>query len=205
MREFAYEAALPTVGDRAEPERDLWPAMLRGSMSKACGAGPGPHSLVRLGAGWRAGGVCCGGSAHHSGDSLLPVTGSRKRSAESEVVMNTHPYLRAFLAGAFVPTRLMPATLTALCDEADFFRCRFPDRARARFSVALVPFLWAVWNPNQSMFQTAHRNGTSANGKTSPRSIGKIRIFKNQLRHKKYSQHRRHQQGRHKRPGKKCA
>jgi len=60
--------------------------------------------------------------------------------------MNTHPYLRAFLAGAFVPTLLLPLMLTAFILLRLVFQVGFPIERGLVFPMALVPCLWALWN-----------------------------------------------------------
>jgi len=60
--------------------------------------------------------------------------------------MNTHPYLRAFLAGAFVPTLLMPAMLMAFVAARLILQAPFPIERGLVFPMALVPCLWALWN-----------------------------------------------------------
>jgi hypothetical protein len=59
--------------------------------------------------------------------------------------MNTHPYLRAYLAGVFVPTLVLPLLLT-------FVILRFvlqvpvPVEQALIFPMAVVPLLWGLWN-----------------------------------------------------------
>ena len=59
--------------------------------------------------------------------------------------MNTHPYLRAYLAGVFVPTLVLPLLLT-------FVILRFvlqvpvPVEQALIFPLAVVPLLWGLWN-----------------------------------------------------------
>jgi len=60
--------------------------------------------------------------------------------------MNTHPYLRAFLAGAFVPTLLLPVMLTGFIVSRLVFEVPFPIERGLVFPMALVPCLWAIWN-----------------------------------------------------------
>ena len=60
--------------------------------------------------------------------------------------MNTHPYLRAFLAGAFVPTLLLPVMLTGFIVARLVFQVPFPIERGLVFPMALVPCLWALWN-----------------------------------------------------------
>ena len=60
--------------------------------------------------------------------------------------MNTHPYLRAFLAGAFVPTLVLPVILTGFIVVRLVFELPLPIERGLVFPMALVPCLWALWN-----------------------------------------------------------
>ena len=60
--------------------------------------------------------------------------------------MNPHPYLRAFLAGAFVPTLVLPLMLTAFILLRLVMQVPFPFERGLVFPMALVPSLWALWN-----------------------------------------------------------
>jgi hypothetical protein len=60
--------------------------------------------------------------------------------------MNTHPYLRAFLAGVFVPTLVLPLLLTAFIVVRLVFEIPYPIERGLVFPMALVPALWGVWN-----------------------------------------------------------
>jgi hypothetical protein len=60
--------------------------------------------------------------------------------------MNTHPYLRAFLAGAFVPTLLLPLMLIGFIVFRLGLQIPFPIERGLVFPMALVPSLWALWN-----------------------------------------------------------
>jgi len=59
--------------------------------------------------------------------------------------MNSHPYLRAYMAGIFVPTFILPLLLT-------FVILRFvlqipvPVEQALIFPMAVVPLLWGLWN-----------------------------------------------------------
>src|ERR1035438_5594957 len=66
--------------------------------------------------------------------------------AESEVSMNTHPYLRAFLAGTFVPTLILPLFLTVFIVVRLILQTPIPIERGLVFPMALVPILWALWN-----------------------------------------------------------
>jgi hypothetical protein len=60
--------------------------------------------------------------------------------------MKTHPYLRAFLAGAFVPTIILPLLLTGFIVLRFGLNFPFPIERGLVFPMALVPSLWALWN-----------------------------------------------------------
>ena len=60
--------------------------------------------------------------------------------------MKTHPYLRAFLAGAFVPTLVLPILLTGFIVARFVLQIPFPMERGLVFPMALVPSLWALWN-----------------------------------------------------------
>jgi hypothetical protein len=60
--------------------------------------------------------------------------------------MNSHPYLRAFLAGAFVPTLILPVVLTVFIVLRLALQVPFPIERGLVFPMGLVPLLWSVWN-----------------------------------------------------------
>jgi len=60
--------------------------------------------------------------------------------------MNTHPYLRAFLAGAFVPTLILPVMLTVFIIVRLVLQVPVAIERGLVFPLALVPCLWALWN-----------------------------------------------------------
>jgi len=60
--------------------------------------------------------------------------------------MTNHPYLRAFLAGAFVPTLILPLMLTGFIVLRMVLQVPFPFERGIIFPMALVPSLWALWN-----------------------------------------------------------
>ena len=60
--------------------------------------------------------------------------------------MNSHPYLRAFLAGAFVPTLILPLILCAYVVFRLALQFPFPFERGLVFPMGLVPLLWALWN-----------------------------------------------------------
>ena len=70
--------------------------------------------------------------------------------------MNTHPYLRAFLAGILVPTLVLPLLLIAFIVLRVVMQISFPIERGLVFPMALVPALWGVW----SMLWQASRDST---------------------------------------------
>jgi hypothetical protein len=66
--------------------------------------------------------------------------------AESEVPMNTHPYLRAFLAGIFVPALVLPLILTGFIVLRLVLQVPVPIEQALIFPMAVVPSLFGLWN-----------------------------------------------------------
>ena len=60
--------------------------------------------------------------------------------------MNPHPYLRAFLAGVFVPTLVLPLLLTGFIVVRLVLQFPVPIERGIIFPMALVPSLWGIWN-----------------------------------------------------------
>jgi hypothetical protein len=60
--------------------------------------------------------------------------------------MNSHPYLRAFLAGVFIPTLVLPLILTLFIVVRLLLRFPVPIERGIIFPMALVPSLWGIWN-----------------------------------------------------------
>lgn len=60
--------------------------------------------------------------------------------------MNPHPYLRAFLAGVFIPTLVLPLLLTGFIVVRLVLRFPVPIERGIIFPMALVPSLWGIWN-----------------------------------------------------------
>jgi hypothetical protein len=60
--------------------------------------------------------------------------------------MNTHPYLRAYLAGVFVPTLILPLLLTAFIVVRIVLKVPVPIEQGLIFPMAVVPLLWGLWN-----------------------------------------------------------
>ncbi len=60
--------------------------------------------------------------------------------------MNTHPYLRAFLAGIFVPALGLPLMLAGFILIRLALQVPVPIERAIIFPMALVPLLWGLWN-----------------------------------------------------------
>jgi hypothetical protein len=60
--------------------------------------------------------------------------------------MNTHPYLRAFLAGIFVPALVLPLVLVGFIVVRIVLQVPVPIEQAMVFPMALVPLLWGLWN-----------------------------------------------------------
>ena len=60
--------------------------------------------------------------------------------------MNTHPYLRAFLAGVFVPTLILPGMLLLFLILHYAFQPSFPVERGLIFPMSLIPVTWGLWN-----------------------------------------------------------
>jgi hypothetical protein len=60
--------------------------------------------------------------------------------------MNTHPYLRAYLAGVFVPTLVLPLLLAVFIVARIVLKVPIPIEQAMIFPMAVVPSLFGLWN-----------------------------------------------------------
>lgn len=60
--------------------------------------------------------------------------------------MNTHPHLRAYLAGIAVPTFLTPLGVCAFAIARFGFGIPIAIERVVIFPLALLPFIWGAWN-----------------------------------------------------------
>ncbi len=60
--------------------------------------------------------------------------------------MNTHPYLRAYMAGITVPTMLLLVALTGFLLARYTFAIPIPIERAIVFPMALVPNIFGLWN-----------------------------------------------------------
>ncbi len=69
--------------------------------------------------------------------------------------MNTHPYLRAFLAGTFIPVLVLPVILTVFIVARLVLHVPFPIERGIIFPMAIVPSLFGLWN---MLFLASHES-----------------------------------------------
>ena len=60
--------------------------------------------------------------------------------------MNTHPYLRAYMAGIVVPTIFVLGIFAFFCVARFGYNVEVPIERAIVFPLALVPNFWGVWN-----------------------------------------------------------
>ena len=60
--------------------------------------------------------------------------------------MSTHPYLRAYLAGVFVPTLVLPLILAGFITLRLVLGWPFPIERFIIFPMSVVPALFGLWN-----------------------------------------------------------
>lgn len=60
--------------------------------------------------------------------------------------MNTHPYLRAYMAGVAVPTMMLLVALSGFVIARYSFHIPIPIERAIIFPMALVPNLFGLWN-----------------------------------------------------------
>ena len=60
--------------------------------------------------------------------------------------MTNHTYLRAYIAGVFIPTLVFPVLITALAIGKYLCGMQFPVERIVIFPLAFMPVLWGLWN-----------------------------------------------------------
>ncbi len=60
--------------------------------------------------------------------------------------MNTHPYLRAYMAGIFVPTLVLPLLLTVFIVVRLVLQVPVPIEQAMIFPMAVMPSIFGLWN-----------------------------------------------------------
>src|SRR5437879_3616269 len=93
--------------------------------------------MVRLGVGWLERQRVSVLPATDPGVCIPPVEGG---------FMNSHPYLRAYMAGIAVPTPLLLVALTLFSIARFVYDVPIPVERVIIFPMAIVPNLFGVWN-----------------------------------------------------------
>ena len=60
--------------------------------------------------------------------------------------MSTHPHLRAYIAGLFIPSLVLPVMLFGGFLVRSMLQDPFPFERGLIFPLAFVPLLWGLWN-----------------------------------------------------------
>jgi len=60
--------------------------------------------------------------------------------------MNSHPYLKTYMAGVLLPTWMLMVGLAGLAISRTVFESHYPLEPVLVFPMAVVPNLWGLWN-----------------------------------------------------------
>lgn len=82
--------------------------------------------------------------------------------------MNSHPYLRAYMAGVALPTAFLLVALTAFCVARFILQIPVPIERMIVFPMALVPNVWGVWNMVYAALRKGHRWDIGLHGAILP-------------------------------------
>lgn len=82
--------------------------------------------------------------------------------------MNTHPYLRAYMAGIAVPTVFMLVIFAMFCVLRFGYKADVPIERVVVFPLALVPNLWGLWNMLYLAMHPHHRLPLGIHGALLP-------------------------------------
>src|SRR5215467_7870195 len=63
-----------------------------------------------------------------------------------EVLVNRHPYMRAYMAGIAVPTALLLVALTVFCLARFVFHVPVPIERVIIFPLTIIPNAFGLWN-----------------------------------------------------------
>jgi len=75
--------------------------------------------------------------------------------------MNSHPYLRAYMAGVAVPTVFLLLLFSGFCILRFGYNPAFPFERIIVFPLALVPAIWGAWNMVYFALRGHHGRGYS--------------------------------------------
>jgi hypothetical protein len=82
--------------------------------------------------------------------------------------MNTHPYLRAYMAGIALPTMLLLVAMTVFFVVRHVFHVPIPIERAIVFPMALVPNLFGAWNMLYLWLRPRHHFSIGLHGALLP-------------------------------------
>jgi hypothetical protein len=82
--------------------------------------------------------------------------------------VNSHPYLRAYMAGVAIPTAFLLVALTAFCVARFVLQVPIPIERAIVFPMALIPNLWGGWNMIYTALRRKHRWDVGLHGALLP-------------------------------------
>jgi hypothetical protein len=82
--------------------------------------------------------------------------------------MNTHPYLRAYMAGVFIPTLVLPLLLTVFIIARLVLKLPVPIEQAIIFPMAIVPSLFGLWNIFWQLLRTRSSVSIGVHGSILP-------------------------------------
>jgi hypothetical protein len=85
-----------------------------------------------------------------------------------EDAMNTHPYLRAYMAGIVAPTMMLLVVLTGFFVSRHVFHVPVPIERVIVFPMALVPNLFGAWNMLYLWLRPRHHFSIGVHGALLP-------------------------------------
>lgn len=88
--------------------------------------------------------------------------------------MNTHPYLRAYMAGIFAPSLFLLIALTAFIVGRLVFHVPIPIERVIIFPMAIVPNLFGLWNILYVWLLQSHRLPIGIHGALLPLVIAPL-------------------------------
>jgi hypothetical protein len=91
--------------------------------------------------------------------------------------MNKHAYLRAYMAGIFIPTLFLLVVMTAYCTIRYAYNLPVPMERVIVFPMAAVPNLWGLWNVLYVAFLSRRRVSLGLYGGALPLVLGPLGYF----------------------------
>jgi hypothetical protein len=91
-----------------------------------------------------------------------------------EVIMNQHPYLRAYMAGIVVPTALLLVGMTVFCVARFAFKVPLPIERAIIFPLTIIPNAFGLWNMLYLKLRPHWRTPIGLHGALLPLFLGPI-------------------------------